>query len=96
MDSKNMLKRSGIVVLMIFVLISLSLAAIIYIKQPHTPPILDYDEEIVSGSIASLEQVELGGIKQWVLIRGRDVSKPLLLFLHGGPGMPAMYLAHAF
>lgn len=47
-------------------------------------------------SIASLERVRIGGVDQCVLIRGNDVSLPVLLFLHGGPGMPAMYLAHAF
>ncbi|HXQ16355.1 MAG TPA: alpha/beta hydrolase [Caulobacteraceae bacterium] len=46
-------------------------------------------------SVASLEEVDLNGARQWVLIRGQR-DKPIVLFLHGGPGMPAMYLAHAF
>jgi pimeloyl-ACP methyl ester carboxylesterase len=54
--------------------------------QAHTPPILGIDGQPLPGSIAQLESVTLGGVKQWLIIRGHDVNKPVLLFLSGGPG----------
>ncbi len=51
-----------------------------------TPPITDASGAPLPGSIATLEQVELNGSRQWVSIRGRDTTKPVLLFLAGGPG----------
>lgn len=55
-----------------------------------TAPIVDEQGHEIAGSVASLEQISLGGVAQWILIRGNSIEKPLLLKLHGGPGQAEM------
>ena len=51
-----------------------------------TPKIKDDKGKIKANSVATLEKVQIGGIDQWIIIRGHDKNNPILLFLHGGPG----------
>ena len=65
------------------------LFAVLWFKS-WTPPIKGPDP------IAELKTVPINGDPQVMLIRGADKSKPILFFLHGGPGMPMMFLGHKF
>ena len=80
MRRKKVLLGLGVFLLLVFV----------YSIKSFTPPIF------ATNSISDLRSLEVNGDKQYLLIRGVDKSLPVLLFLHGGPGMPAMYLAHDF
>jgi proline iminopeptidase len=46
--------------------------------------------------VERLEKVSIGGIDQWVSIRGFDRRNPVLLMLHGGPGYVSMPLSWYF
>ena len=61
-----------------------------------TQLIKDKQGNIIPESIALLEKVKLGGMEQWIQIRGNDISNPVLLWLHGGPGSAQMPVAHYF
>ncbi len=47
-------------------------------------------------AVSDLLSVEIGKLDQWLLIRGEDKSKPVLLWLHGGPGSAQMPIHHAY
>ncbi|HXT18231.1 MAG TPA: alpha/beta fold hydrolase [Gemmatimonadaceae bacterium] len=58
------------------------MALLMKIRNPH--------------GVQSLEQVTLGGSKQWISIRGTNRDNPLMLFIHGGPGDAMMTREWAF
>lgn len=47
-----------------------------------------------SPGISEEEKIVLGGWPQTIFIRGRNRQNPVLLFVHGGPGLPEMPFSH--
>jgi pimeloyl-ACP methyl ester carboxylesterase len=62
----------------------------------HTEPFRDANGDVVPGSIASMETIALGGVEQALLIRGRSTANPVLILLHGGPGVSETALFRAY
>lgn len=61
-----------------------------------TPPFRGPQGESLPGSIAEIRYLRLGGLDQWVMIRGESIANPALILLHGGPGFPEMRLFRHF
>lgn len=71
---------------------------------PHAAVARDAAEMIIAnarkivrpGGIERLQTVRIGGIEQWVSIRGADPRDPVLLYIHGGPGYVSMPMSWWF
>ncbi len=95
------LLRTGVrIVLTAFaVLLALSLAAVaalLALSPGRTAQFLDTNGAPVSGSISQKLRVTINGVDQGMFIRGRDRTKPVLLFVHGGPGMPEYAISERY
>ena len=55
-------------------------------EKRQLPPVNDTAGNVVQDGIVEMQQINLGGVDQWILVRGRSFENPVLLFLHGGPG----------
>jgi len=99
-DIKAFMGRVGRIVLVmsagllicVFILIGWLLAL-----SPGKPkPFLDENGRTLTGSISEKIYVNINGVEQGMFIKGKDKTKPVLLFLHGGPGMPEYGLSRQY
>lgn len=51
-----------------------------------TPAIKDQHGKVIANSIAEVKKIMIGGVNQYLMIRGNSINNPVILFIHGGPG----------
>lgn len=81
----SVLARRVRIGLVLLILVAAVLAARIF-APISTPPFEGSAGRPLAGSIAVAERWPINGVEQSVIIRGRDASNPILIWLHGGPG----------
>jgi hypothetical protein len=66
---------------------SLAISLVFFIAGcVHTAQFRDAFGNVKPESIATLENVNIGGVSQSIWFRGEDRGNPALILLHGGPG----------
>lgn len=94
---KNILRNKGKRKMWIIIAIVLCIITIGCLILPpsfgKTKPFLDDTGNAIDGSISEKIYVDINGISLGMFIMAENASKPVLLFLGGGPGIPEYLLA---
>lgn len=70
----------------------LAVAVILFAVSPGQPdPVLDSAGRPIQDSISEKVFIDINGATQGMFIQSANPSNPVLLFLHGGPGMPTFF-----
>jgi pimeloyl-ACP methyl ester carboxylesterase len=86
-------KRTMTVILIIFTAVLVVGMGYLVAISPGRPALLrDADGNVIPGSLSERLTVEIGGIPQSMIIQSVDPANPVLLFLHGGPGMTEFFM----
>jgi pimeloyl-ACP methyl ester carboxylesterase len=71
----------------------LGLGGILRVWSPGEPAGLVDDAGLpIAGSISERVFVDINGFRQGMFIQTTNITHPVLLFVHGGPGMPEFFL----
>jgi pimeloyl-ACP methyl ester carboxylesterase len=82
-------------ILSIFIVCILILAGVLLACSPgKAKPFLDESGEPLAESISEKIFVNINGVEQGMFIKGKDSTKPVLLYLHGG--MPEYFLTKKY
>jgi pimeloyl-ACP methyl ester carboxylesterase len=84
-----------VVAITVLALVFLAVAAGVLLHlSPGTPgPLMDDHGEPIAGSLSEKIYAEINCTRQGMIIQSSNpVENPVLLFLHGGPGMPQFFL----
>lgn len=75
--------------------IALSIGALALASPGKTVPFCENGQPL-AGSVSEKIRVSIDGEQQGMFIRGRSTDNPVLLFMHGGPGMPEFFLTETY
>lgn len=92
-----MVKKIGLISLGLLAFVVIAGFFLVFFNSPgKLTSLKNEDGETIQGSISEKKFIKIGGIKQGMFIRGEDQTKPVLLFLHGGPGTPEFAMSEAW
>lgn len=86
----------AIFIVLLLGLISIITTLLMVLFSGKMIPYTDASGQVLTGSLSEKSWVTINGVEMGMIIKSRDQTRPVLLFVHGGPGMPEYWLNASF
>jgi pimeloyl-ACP methyl ester carboxylesterase len=97
---QSFMRRAGRIVLItlsILLACILILVGVLLAWSPGKPkPFLNENGKVTVSSISEKIHISIDGVEQGMFIKSKNKTNPVLLFIHGGPGMPEYFLTQSY
>lgn len=98
--SHSLVRKAGDMLLMMVAIllacVLILVGLLLWWSPGKPPPFVDENGIPLAGSISEKIHVTINGVEQGMFIKSKDSANPVLLFLHGGPGMPEYWLTQRY
>lgn len=86
----------SIMILILITAILLLIGILLAWSPGKVQPFLDENGRPLAGSLSEKSFIDIRGLRQGMFIKSHNTANPVLLFLHGGPGMPEYWLSRNY
>jgi pimeloyl-ACP methyl ester carboxylesterase len=83
-------------IVIVFALIATGAVWLLAISPGRPDPLRDAQGVPIPGSISERVTIEIGGVPQGMIIQSTSPANPVLLFVHGGPGMVEFFMEQEY
>lgn len=85
-------RRKGKIMTIVLCVILVPIITLFMLSPGKLSQFTDDKGKVIKNSISEKTFVDINGVKMGMIIKSKDISNPVLLFVHGGPGMPEYFL----
>ncbi|MGB9687156.1 MAG: hypothetical protein ACPLYX_11740 [Rectinema subterraneum] len=89
--------HNSVIALLVFLIPPILLTVILVAISPGTPEAFRNERNKPdTHSFSGKVRITINGVEQGMFIQSSDIHNPVLLFVHGGPGMPEFWLTQRY
>lgn len=93
---KTIVKMGIILITGVSAVLTLALVLVLFYSSGKPKQFLDSMGNVWPGSISEKLFLQIGGIRQGMFIRSKNLNNPVLLYLHGGPSFPNYFMIEKY